>query len=418
MLRSCYECDMVFGAGADPIRVRWFFTDKPIVPFVHCFMSNNWLAPHEKHGPVGEVVDDNPHLWVNGAAPGPALSGVPCGDLRTWQGEGPATGNLPVSNFWGLPLACLSNSNAAIDVPTFARARPDYATDAGLAVLTGALYSGDTVLIQRATDWIGGPGATVHRGVTQGPLGMEYIVVITPNRVYVAIVGTTTDAQLIAQAMSQILPLETIGQGAGAATAYYREAQSLLNQLSALGVDPSTPITFAGHSAGGAVAMTSAAIMLNARPAADVRAVSFGAPKWSNREAGALFPPGSSRRYVTPGDPVPYLPPDLTIYAWLLPSILEQFIRAWARYGDAGPWYQVNALGEHQDIDDGGASTISLALIVAQWVAEDPMTFPVAHGIRTYFDNLVARYGMEVPNPGTERSDFLILQAIAADLPP
>lgn len=409
---------MVFAAGATPIRVRWFFTDKPPIPFDHCFMSRNWESRHEQQGPCGEVIDDPTRIWCNGTGPGVELSGIPCGDRQTWQGEGPAIGALPVSNFWGFPIVCLSNTAQAIPVPTFARMRPDYATDAGMSVLIGALYTGDTVLIQRATDWIGGPGSTVLRGRTQGPLGMEWIAVVTPSEVFVGIIGTTTDEQIIAQAMSQILPLDTIGQGAQAATAYYREAQSLLNQLSALGVEPTTPITFVGHSAGGAVAMTAGAIMLNARPTANVRGVSLGAPRWGNREGGNLFGAGTSRRYVTPGDPVPYLPPNLSIYAWLVPSILDQFIRAWARFGDAGPWFQVDSSGHYNFIDDRGADSISLAVIIAQWVAEDPMTFPAAHNIGTYFNNLVTRYSLEVPSPGTERSDFLILQAIAADLPP
>lgn len=70
ILRSCYETDM-FIPGALPseiVRIRWFFTDRPMVPFRTYYGSRNW-HPHDAGGGAGEIKGAT-RPWRDGSPPG------------------------------------------------------------------------------------------------------------------------------------------------------------------------------------------------------------------------------------------------------------------------------------------------------------------------------------------------------------
>lgn len=82
--RSCYEVMMKFPVATpnNPQRIRWFFTDKPPLPFPTVYYSHNWSTrPANGMGQVSNRLN-----WVNGSKPGLPLRKSFFGDQDAWRG--------------------------------------------------------------------------------------------------------------------------------------------------------------------------------------------------------------------------------------------------------------------------------------------------------------------------------------------
>jgi hypothetical protein len=67
LLRSCYTCKMRFFRD-DPrtTDVRWFFTDRPPLPFPTIFTSRNWFGECDEPPLLGEIEPWN-NVYTNGS---------------------------------------------------------------------------------------------------------------------------------------------------------------------------------------------------------------------------------------------------------------------------------------------------------------------------------------------------------------
>lgn len=113
-MRSCYECDMVFREGDNPVRVQWYFVDEDAecFPGHHRFGSQNWIDTKINLS-IGEQV--SPRIWRDGSKPQNGGTGdtaaLTCAESEEWQqwfkagiGEGQETGPYTPD---GLPECCI-----------------------------------------------------------------------------------------------------------------------------------------------------------------------------------------------------------------------------------------------------------------------------------------------------------------------
>ncbi len=105
-LRSCYQTVMRF-PGVGLIPVRWFFTDKPPLPFATVYSSNNWskqtIADLDADtGEPGEIWTA-PRPWRDGRAPDLGTCTGPQGTPAAWLGLTDSTSPLFQCGKFGAP---------------------------------------------------------------------------------------------------------------------------------------------------------------------------------------------------------------------------------------------------------------------------------------------------------------------------
>lgn len=64
--------------------VKWFFTDRPFLPFPNIWTSRNWDADNGEWPEVFGEVQGSPRSYRKGAPPGPLPPGGPCGNPADW----------------------------------------------------------------------------------------------------------------------------------------------------------------------------------------------------------------------------------------------------------------------------------------------------------------------------------------------
>jgi hypothetical protein len=87
--RSCKETTMIF-PGVGPVRVRWYWTDKPPLPFPTVYGSADWRAdkPVDFDGDIPGFGEDltYPRPQRNGKPPLPCDCDGPQGSPAAWLG--------------------------------------------------------------------------------------------------------------------------------------------------------------------------------------------------------------------------------------------------------------------------------------------------------------------------------------------
>lgn len=129
-----------------------------------------------------------------------------------------------------------------------------------------------------------------------------------PTYQVVFLVGTQEWGELFAQVFHGFQPPRLHGPW-GTADVWFDAATDLSNRLNAAGWDPDLPITFIGHSKGGAVVYVLARRLLDANPNRNIQVLTFGIPKPGNLDLVRNTPTAAERHVVTAGDIIPYLPP-------------------------------------------------------------------------------------------------------------
>lgn len=130
LLRSCYEVNMkMFTDSETLIHVRWYFTDKPPLPFPTVFNSRNWLYDKKSTYPLGESASGY-RPWVTGASPPWQDAALPCDcwkDQRRAVSGASIGDKLCLSPIWcevqeeavGLDAEGIADNAIASDYPLF-----------------------------------------------------------------------------------------------------------------------------------------------------------------------------------------------------------------------------------------------------------------------------------------------------------
>jgi len=95
----------MFFPGVGDVPVRYFFTDKPYLPFPSVYGSNNWIRdlPVDADGEDDEAGErwTVPRPWRNGAPPLECDCTYPQGSLDAWMGLSDSTSPLFQCPGWG-----------------------------------------------------------------------------------------------------------------------------------------------------------------------------------------------------------------------------------------------------------------------------------------------------------------------------
>lgn len=374
-------------------KIRWFFCedDAQVLPFDNIFTSRNWSALGDIEVPLGEVGAGAARTWVDGSTPWVWRDNLVCGSADRF-----ATGQLfstredfaPLN--WGIPPCCDPSDSPpcptifevgvshpavlyslAVGIETL-RLENDVATDVVFETMLGSphtfrfLYPNNLLFPNVAVGW-------------------------NERQVIVFIDGTQSWHQLfvliIGAALAPIpvggFAFHPIAANMGVAIHIWMLAQ---------GVPLDLPITFAGHSLGGALAHYLEAKERLLRPDRQSAAITFGAPKMGDAAMSTLLA-GHTYNLRTSADPVPNLPPDVSFSGFLRIPIPTPLGLAWSGYQKIEPSYNLRINGSIVPDLPFGIVLEDLVHLVEALSVGAWSTKPAGHYLRTYIDLLkLARF--------------------------
>lgn len=400
---------MVFEIGGPPVRVRWFFTELPEVPFAHCFLSDNWRSDSDSKGELGEIFGRAGRSYHDGSAPGVALSGIPCGDIRRWQGD-PSAFEVPLplsvgQEIWDVVTPCRKPLPIVCPVLT---QFPKYDKNLiwALAVTVWATQSQDDVALALCGDALVRAPSWTARNDRFDTYRPTWVAWWTEREVLVSIAGTQGEEQLLLQVLQSVVgPVFDGGFGAGI---FWKRAAELVGaELSAAGIPTDRPITFCGHSLGGSVCTILTARERQLRPKRPVRCVTFGEPRTGDTRLRKIVE-AAHERIEAFDDVIALLPPDFGIFGWLNGLVVNNVLQAWQRYDYSSTGRMVDEHGIYSVPDRGLELFGSLAEIIALFVANQPITLPDFHYLNQYAR--ILKIAADINNPPAIESCFSLVK--------
>jgi hypothetical protein len=131
-------------------------------------------------------------------------------------------------------------------------------------------------------------------------------------------VGTQSWAEIFEQAWHGLQAAHNFG-AFSTSPVWHDEALSLVGTLNALGFDPEKPVTFCGHSKGGAVLWILARMMIGANANRDIDVLTFGIPKVGDFRMRNQNFLRETRHVIHRQDVIPLIPPNPISFPLLIP---------------------------------------------------------------------------------------------------
>jgi Lipase (class 3) len=392
MLRSCYETDWRFYRDSTTtVPVRWFFTDDaPALPFPTVFGARVWNDNKEERWPSLGEVQGAPRTYYKGTAPPVEFTGAPCGQPGRFLIGSRLPPDPPlVPPVWGVPPCCVSAPPQANSCNLWQIGLTDPAVLFGLCLGCWIANENDPALQIALSDLLLGPGATTAFRYQPNSFLLSWWACWNSSQAVVFVYGTANDAQLLYEAMASTLgPVDSGAFGVNPSTLH--QGQALMSDVYSFGLPLDVPLTVTGHSAGGAAADFFAGMEQVLRPSRPVRVVTFGAPRFSDARLSLLLDAPIGYRIERLNDVVPWCPPDLRWYAWVLPTVGQVIASRWARYQPAGVGYALAADGSLSNQDPQGAPWGDLVALVGRFVLGGPGNLGANHYIEAYAGDLAA----------------------------
>jgi len=353
----------------------------PAYPHPHLLFSFAWTRESTGDweetalGPVPGITG-----WYTGAAPDPGPALRPAGDPVQLRDGARYPADIAAAVISGYPGGCwpvpVQGSPIWLTIPDYT----DRATWAVLAQLIDLGYDNPAAAVTYAGQLTGGTATVVGEDSDWMPRTF-YATNGRWNLVFLP--GTTSELQLALQALSAGLGPVQLGD-VRVLLIHWQAAQVALDRLIALGLDPSLPTLFAGHSYGGAMALL-LAHRLSAVPGRTIHLVTFGMPKPGDEQSGLAFAQLRGVHLVNAGDPVPDLPPDTAILSAVPFAVPPPFLGSWPQWAPV-PSFRVRleVSGRAVYSQDPAAGWLDYFGLMAEAIAGDPLSLVDAHGIKQY----------------------------------
>jgi len=282
-VRSCYRSSWRFYDDAPGVTTfgeyRYAGENAKHLPCLHFFGSRNWRnaddVPNPEHR--GEVWG-SVQRWSNGSSstrkPPEIQVGTNANFSEQWDWP---VGSIDRTLINGIDSRCfvLANIPLVTAEEVFAVDNPN--VQLALAEVIKRLYDDDTIPVtQFFSDWFGPSTVVTH--FPRSGLTPRMVLVQTSEFSVVVAEGTSDFQQLAMQAMRSGSGPTDVGSW-GTNPLWFDQATIFSQRLETAGVNPATPILFAGHSYGGAILTNLAAKYRVAQPDRNIALLTFGTPK-------------------------------------------------------------------------------------------------------------------------------------------
>jgi len=216
------------------------------------------------------------------------------------------------------------------------------------------------------------------------------LIGISPTQVVVMSSGTTNQQQYAFQLLYGGLGPTDYGTYSTNAQ-WFANAAVLNDRMVAAGVDLSKPITFVGHSYGGATVTVLAAQVLNAHPGAEIQVLTLGSPRAGDQRLYNLVETRPGVNVVAVGDPVSAIPPvGLELYPWFLLAPSPLYAQ-WATIAKPRSTWVIDDFGNMVQGDPYLLSYANVYNAALAAIAVDPQ--PV------YANHLASYYALQLGKP-------------------
>jgi len=282
---------------------------------------------------------------------------------------------------WGVPPCCVDALPS--DCPVLA--------DLGLenpqlwylgCVLVQAAYASDVAHFTEALTLAFNNVPTTAVGPGGLALTPRWLAGWDTHQVVVVVGGSISDFQVMLQALGTTIPPTGSGRF-GANAVMLSMAIRVATQLVDAGVPTDRPILFFGHSLGGFVASWLTLIEDFLRPGRRANAITFGEPRGFDSRARSIAN-GRIARLCLEGDPVPYLPPHVSNFAFLLPLVGVQLLETWERHQHCAAGRQIDDNGQVTPWDENSGPGFEIYTIIVAFLAGGAGTFGDRHTIVNY----------------------------------
>lgn len=334
----------------------------------HSFGSAVWLKDGMIYPefPTGQLVRAGTQ-WYNGDPPDPVPPDQQIFDTAAFNANNtwPVVPPIKVVNGFDERCFVISHPGVELDIDTFLR--PDVTDCCWQRFLAR--------LLDLLTDSIPGDLAKFELAVSQ--MWPDYILNIFDDgsavdrfawlvgaRFQIVFrLGTQSWQELITQSFHLNIPSSNMG-AFSTSRDWFDLASDQLDQLNDAGWNPNKPITFVGHSKGGAVQWILARRMLEDNPDRDIECLTFGIPKVGDARMVELGGINRARHVIHVLDPIPLLPPNPLLWPLL------EVAFAWLDVHLFGTWqnfpvYQITGVGFGNEMRPAG--NLALETVIA-WI--------------------------------------------------
>lgn len=359
--------------------------DQPHYPGLHQLGSRDWTSDERDPWPaLGETQDSR--SYYNGAPPPRFPNWTQIGSDACIQ-HGERWPLVVITHLVdGFPFGCWAGDTGVPPTRPAQIAVTDRPTAAQLANIADVLYTDAAGAAAMLLNLMG-PTATVSFVADSGSTIPGSLIGTSPTQTIVIVSGTSNYQQLALQWLYGTMGITDMG-GFSTMSLWFDASSVIADRMNLHGVDTTKPITFVGHSYGGAVGTVLAGRMVYTNPAVDVSILTWGMPRPGDARLYALLQGAPQVHYANEGDPVPALPPtglELLPFALVVPA---PFIQRWE---------QVQPLPSQVVLAADGTATPTQAppvnygviwAAVNAAVAGTPLGAIFEHQIGVYYDRL------------------------------
>lgn len=279
-----------------------------------------------------------------------------------------------------------------------------------LATLARATYSVGSALFNQVARAVVPTATPITFVPNGGGLTPGYGIIKLPQCLVVVISGTTNLAQWLSQLfLNDLIPTSyplNGGNDNGLTMSLYKSAADAIDTAIATAAGNDRPVLLCGHSMGGAVAtILHYKYREETTARKQSRLMTFGAPKPGNQAIanGVRTSAQTFRRFTTPGDPVPSLPPTvLPLTIPVLPAPLNTLANTWGQYFQPGSLYAIADDGTQVVISEPSFPLFAAGAVVAVGAGQ-ALSIPTPHLMRAYVSRLRAGFGSNLPAAETTR---------------
>jgi len=215
-----------------------------------------------------------------------------------------------------------------------------------------------------------------------GPIPGTLIATLQ-GRTIVIISGTTNPLQWSLQGFSGTVGLINFGQYS-TLLAWRIASDAIQNRVMDATVNPTGPVSFIGHSYGGAVACILAVRARLYQPLRDIQLLTFGCPKPGDSRMVDLLRTVRQTHFVNDDDPVTYLPPSGQELGLLQAIIPDGFVSRWTRYDRPTNRIGLDTNGVRRDNPDPDDMYALLFRVVTQTVGGEEPAIIFSHLMGEY----------------------------------
>lgn len=263
----------------------------------------------------------------------------------------------------------------------------DLGTQIDLATISDVFYDNPTaagILLQTFM----GPGAVITVVPNSDSIYPGSIIGVSATQTVVIVSGTSNFQQFALQWLDGTSGIVDVS-GFSTIQLWFDASSVIRDRMNDAGVPVDKPITFVGHSYGGATSAVLTSRILQANPDANIALLTFGMPRPGDSRLIESIRPAIQINYANAADPVPTLPPTAAELPWIVGLVPILLLSKWNQVSP--PSNQIILFADGTQTP-GNPSLVNygptyFALVAA--AGGDPIDPIAAHEMKAYLQRLL-----------------------------